>query len=93
MLPGGSSLLLTDIPAFLNWGASKSFVGRLKTMGERLFTRGFWLSTCLPIHMLPIYPEGLSPLSLGILLYWAVFCVGEKDDVCDIYPVALGRVY
>jgi hypothetical protein len=36
--------------------------------------------------MLQIYPEGLIPLSFGILLYWAVFCVGEKDDVCDIYP-------
>jgi hypothetical protein len=36
--------------------------------------------------MLPFYPEGLSPFNFGILLYWAVFCVGEKDDVCDIYP-------
>jgi hypothetical protein len=34
LLPGGSIILLTDIPAFLNWGAGESFVGRLETMGE-----------------------------------------------------------
>jgi hypothetical protein len=74
-------------PCLLKLGCKQVSRWTVKNEGASiLLTRRFCLSTCLPIDMLPIYPEGLGPLSFGVLLYWAVSCTGKQDDVCDIYP-------